>query len=146
MKIKENMTTTEKKKNKNNPAFCENLFITHEARIANLSSQLAKLEVLYSNIQDTQFDDEDRQMVSYKIADLKQIRQTAEETLRQKRQIYETQIKQMQIQLDARQTSLETCDTNAVIFQDFPDILQYFVQKQTRLNHSLEQIKKQLSI
>ena len=120
------------------------LFDQLEKQITDLNGQIHRLMELGKCMKEECFDEEDQQMVLYKIQESQQIKQSLEYTLAQKKDIYNTQVKVMERQLQKRKRSLEDLDERSRLFETFPDILKYFVQKQTRLEHSLQGIKEKL--
>jgi hypothetical protein len=120
------------------------MFVKLEAQIKSLSKQEQDFITLAEQLVSSVFDDEDRRMVHRKILEIQGTRQLMEQTLAKKKEIYKNQIMGMEQQLQARQQALETFDKERKIFQQFPDVLEFFARKQSRLIETLTAIRDQL--
>jgi len=121
-----------------------NLFKKLETEIKALTTQETHLKRLYAMTRKGHFDDEDRKFVQTKIAQLRETKSNLENVLKRKKAIYDSQIKQMEEKLQQRHSELDQFCRQSKVFQDFPDILDYFSSKQARLNAVLNGVKQKL--
>jgi hypothetical protein len=122
----------------------DRIFHQLELQISQLETYIQNLVKLGQFMQENFFDDEDKKMVIYKINETQQVKEGLEKTLAHKQDIYNNQVKVMEHQLTSRQQALEHFDKETQLFSSFPDILSYFVSKQTRLQNTLNGIKRKL--
>ena len=120
------------------------LFVKLEDEIRLLTQQEQNLATLASYVAGEAFDDEDRSTVRNKQMHIAATKRHLMEVLVKKKEIYHTQIKMMQARLDDRKTHLEDFSKNSSLFTDFPDVLDFFARKQSRLNETLSTIKDKL--
>lgn len=121
------------------------MFIKLEGQIKRLNEKEQGLLTLANQLNADVFDNEDRKIVSQKIIETRDMKQTLEVTLIKKRKIYKNQIQGVEQHLKAREQKLEQFDkTQGIIFQEFPDVLEFFARKQTRLNEALVGIREKL--
>jgi len=120
------------------------MFIKVEGQIQTLAKQEQGLLTLAGQLQDAVFDDEDRRMVGKKILEIQNTKEVLEKTLAKKKEIYKNQIQGMEEHLQARQQVLENFDVQQKIFHEFPDVLEFFARKQTRLTETLTTIRDEL--
>lgn len=118
------------------------IFEKLEEEIKQLKSQEESLTRFLKHLDTNEnFDTEDKKTVLGKLKQIMLLQQTLQKTLDEKKNIYETQIKQMKAAVDARQKVLENYDHSEQVFQQFPDLLQYFASKQKRLTEVVEEAK-----
>jgi len=122
----------------------DRIFHQLELQISQLDTHIQNLVRLGQFMEKNFFDDEDKKMVLYKINETQQVKEGLEKTLVQKQDIYNNQVKVMEHQLENRQQALERFDRETDLFLTFPDILNYFVSKQTRLQKTLNGIRSKL--
>ncbi len=122
------------------------MFAKLETQIASLGEQEKAIGCLCQKIQSDCFDEEDRKMVQQKFLDICETKRQFEITLEKKKEIYQNQIVGLETRLQRRQHVLETFDKQQNVFKEFPDVLEYFARKQSRLNETLTSIKQQLEI
>ena len=122
------------------------MFAKLHTRIANLEKQHQIMETLSQHLKTDFFDDEDRAMVSRKLTTISETKRQLEITLHRKQEIYTTQIQGLETQLQKRQRVLEALDKQERVFKEFPDLLEYFARRQSKLGETLVSIKDQLQI
>ena len=122
------------------------MFAKLQARIASLDKQHQIMETLSQHLKTDFFDDEDRAMVSQKLTTIAETKRQLEITLHRKQEIYTTQIQGLETQLQKRQRVLEALDKQERVFREFPDLLEYFARRQSKLGETLVIIKDQLQI
>ena len=120
------------------------LFDKLEAEIKHLALQENNLNVLVTYVAGESFDDEDRTMVHNKLMQITSTKKHLDEVLVKKKEIYHTQVKIMEERLTNRKMNLEDFSKKSNVFKDFPDVLDFFARKQSRLNESLASIKAKL--
>jgi hypothetical protein len=120
------------------------LFVKLENQISELIQQEENLRVFADFVTTDAFDDEDRNTVRAKHVHITQTKQHLQEVLTKKKDIYNTQIKTMEIRLQQRQLQLEDFGKKTRVFEAFPDVIEYFAKKQARLNESLTGVKEKL--
>jgi hypothetical protein len=86
------------------------------------------------------FDDEDRAIVLSKLVTTKDRREKLEAQLVQKRGIYRNLVQKVEARLQDREKVLE----QELLWQKFPDILEFFVEKQHQSGRELELALKKL--
>jgi prolyl oligopeptidase PreP (S9A serine peptidase family) len=122
----------------------QKMFAKLQMQIANLVAQQQSMATLGQHLKSDYFDEEDRQMVQQKLLDIAETKRQLEITLVRKQEIYKNQIQGLETQLQRRQKVLESVDKKQSLFKEFPDVLEYFAKKQSRLNETLISIKDQL--
>lgn len=115
-----------------------------EAKVEEIASLQNSLEIFLDELKATGFDQEDRARVKEKLVDIKKEKAELQKTLNRKKHVYETQIKEVENQLNEREQHLNKLCAQSDVFRTFPDILNYFAEKQSRLNANLEEIRFQL--
>jgi hypothetical protein len=120
------------------------LFSKLENEIKSLAAQEENLLKFATYVNSETFDDEDRTMVRNKQMHNSSTKRHLEEVLSKKKDIYNTQVKMMEQKLVERQSKLEDFGKNTTLFNDFPDVLEFFARKQSRLNETLGSVKKKL--
>jgi hypothetical protein len=120
------------------------LFSKLENEIKSLAAQEENLLKFATYVNSETFDDEDRTMVRNKQMHISSTKRHLEEVLSKKKDIYNTQVKMMEQKLVERQSKLEDFGKNTTLFNDFPDVLEFFARKQSRLNETLGSVKKKL--
>ena len=120
------------------------LFSKLENEIKSLAAQEENLLRFATYVNSETFDDEDRTMVRNKQMHISSTKRHLEEVLSKKKDIYNTQVKMMEQKLVERQSKLEDFGKNTTLFNDFPDVLEFFARKQSRLNETLGSVKKKL--
>ena len=121
------------------------LFSKLENEIKSLAAQEENLSKFATYVNSDTFDDEDRTMVRNKQMHISTTKRNLEEVLSKKKDIYNTQVKMMEHKLVERQSKLENFGKNTTLFNDFPDVLEFFARKQSRLNETLGSVKKKLT-
>jgi hypothetical protein len=121
------------------------LFGKLENQIKSLVTQEESLAQLATYVNSEIFDDEDRAMVRNKQMHITSTKKQLEEVLFKKKDIYNTQVKIMENRLSERQSKLEDFGKKTSLFNDFPDVLEFFARKQSRLNTSLGSVKTKLT-
>lgn len=120
------------------------IFAKLDAEIKLLEKQGANLTTLANHVSSEAFDDEDRRMVHDKQVYIASTKKHLQEVLDKKKEIYHTQIKTMETRLSHRQAQLETFSKENTVFQDFPDVLEFFARKQNRLTETLATVREKL--
>ena len=118
------------------------MFEPLQRKIADVKAQITVIGNLVAELGPECFDDEDRRIVQEKVSQLTETQNEWQADLDRKQNIYETQIRGLESDLAARREVLQKIDESKQCFRDFPDLLQFFVQKQKRLQKNLLQIKK----
>jgi hypothetical protein len=118
----------------------------------NLTDNIQKLELQENNLRtfasqlvNPTFDDEDRNVVYRKIMEIQAQSTDLKTTLKTKQDFYNQNVQGFVKQLKARQATLTVGKTNQRVFEQCPDVLQYFIEKQSHLDKSLQNIKTQLT-
>ena len=122
----------------------EHIFQQLELQISQLHEHIEHLLKLGQFMGNGFFDDEDKKMILSKISEAQQVKQGLEKTLVEKQHIYNNHVRVMETQLVSRRNALEQFDKDTGLFKIFPDVLDYFAKKQTRLQGTLQTIKQQL--
>lgn len=123
----------------------KDMFIELESNIEDLNKQEKSLLALQEQMDKADcFDDDDLKLIESKLSELQSRRKKLESTLAKKREIYQKKIKGMERQILKRQQTLEHIDKKQAVFREFPDVLDYFARKQSKLNDSLASLKHSL--
>lgn len=85
------------------------------------------------------FDEEDMKLVNTKLESEKKYLLQKVKEIEKKRSIYDNALKCVKEMVDTRQTVLENIEDN--VFDNYPDILNFFTEKQDSLNNELETIE-----
>jgi len=120
------------------------LFEKLENEIKTLQDQSNGLDQLYRCIGRDVFDDEDREIVKKQQMSTATTKVELEQSLMKKKNIYHTKIKSMELRLQDRQLQLEEFSKQSSLFREFPDVLDFFVRKQHRLNETIASIRQKL--
>lgn len=122
------------------------LFQKYEKEIVTLGRRYAQLDDLRRAMKTQEcFDSEDEKMMVSKLAELAEAKKHFEIVLAKKKAIYESSIQNMEQHIQTRQQTLESFEQKTQFFQNFPDVLEFFVRKQGRLSESLQDIKRKLA-
>jgi hypothetical protein len=117
------------------------MFSKQEQQIASVMKREKTLQILHEKLQAACFDVDDRQIVQAKIMQLQELRNQLEVVLAKNREIYKTQVQGVEKQLIQREQALTEVDK---VFIDFPDLLEFFANKQKQLQESLALVTSQL--
>lgn len=120
------------------------MFDKLQSQISALGQQQQAMATLVQHLETDFFDEEDMSMVQQKLLDITETKRQFEITLARKQEIYKNQIQGLETQLQKRQKVLESVDKQHSVFKEFPDILEYFARKQSRMNETLISVKDQL--
>jgi len=131
-------------KKKGTRALTDPLFADFENKIRDLDGHIRHLETFRNHLHKSCFDDEDRQEVEKKLVELQQVRAGLQDTLAKKREIYVNQVKALETKVNTRRQELEQYREANAIFDTFPDLLTFFVQKQSRMQASMTAVRNGL--
>lgn len=110
-------------------------------QIASMKTQEERLLKLAEKIQPAGgFDDEDKQVVSSEIKQLHDNLTRLETELKHKKEIYDLYVVAIEQKIQNRTEALNTVKD----FDHFPELLQFFANKQNKLQDSLQAVKVQL--
>ena len=87
------------------------------------------------------FDDEDKQVIDHEVRQLQVTLTRLETELKYKKDIYDLYVVAIEHKIQNRTATLNTVKD----FDHFPDLLQFFANKQNKLQDSLQAVKMQLS-
>ena len=114
-------------------------FAALESKLQEMQKSATQLETFLEGIKGAPgFDQEDEQFIRSKLGGVVEARDGLQQTLDQKRSIYDNQVRKFEEQLSLRQRRLESMDI------PFPDVLAFFAKKQARLQESLGGIRTKL--
>ena len=117
------------------------MFAALEAQLVKVNTQLEELIKFSSLIIQPCFDKDDQKLVACKVKEVTELKTLLEETLKKRRLIYQTQVCVVEEHIGARE---EVFQHSSELFDEFPDILEYFVKKQDNLKTNLDGIKTRL--
>lgn len=112
--------------------------------IAQIKHQLENLRQFISEIsQNSAFDKTDVEQTSNRYKELAMKLQERETTLKYREDLYEKHIVNLENLISERQRYLELSQQNQ-LFNQFPDLLEYYVNKQAQLSEQLQGLRTQL--
>lgn len=121
------------------------MFAKLESQMKEVANYENNLKQLSQDILGKEFDEEDRKIVKIKLDEVILLKNQLSKELNHKQNIYHNQIKSMENKLDQRKIKLDSLSKKTNVFQQFPDMLDYFARKQTTLNTTLEKVKNKLT-
>jgi len=127
----------------------ETLFHTLQVEIANYAHMIQSVQNLKRKIEDGMsegvFDAEDLNWVDHDVQLLCNQKTQKEHEYQQKMQIYQTSVLKLEQIIDKRKQILESADQQWKVFDNRPNLLQNFAQKNASLVKLIEQGKKELN-
>lgn len=115
-----------------------------ELELHRLASELQSLAEAKASLPASCFDAEDVAILELKERQTVERREALQASLDHKRSIYEQQVRGLEQQIQTRERSLDKLNNSTQLLQKFPDLLEYFTEKQVRLEAELRQIKREL--
>lgn len=113
------------------------MFSKQEKQIKVLEQHEKSLLILLETLKASCFDDEDRNFVRDDLTKIHELKTDFETKLAQKKEIYKTQVQGVERNLKQREVCLQQANK---VFEEHPDLLVYFVNKQKQLQDSLKSV------
>lgn len=117
------------------------VFARFETDISDINKKIGCMLAMAENLSADCFDNEDRRMVVNKIQALIIQKDSLEKQLKYRKDIYNTKVKVLEKHVKKRKKLLDGVKN----IQYFPDILDFFAEKQAKMQSELEIVKNQIT-